>query len=380
MKLLGFVQLLRAAGMPIGSDRVLLAQAAVGQVGITCRSGLRAALRASLPTQPEQLPLFDAAFDAYWQAPNASLAALLPNLPPLAQLVPRRPPQAGPPRRLLEAITPPHAWKPAELPEIPKTPARMGASSAEADWTQRRFDELGRDEWPLLRRAVRQLARRLQRPQRSRRWQPSNAGARVDLQAALRQLQAGRPLLALPRQRRRPARQTCIWLGDVSGSMQDSTRALLLWAHAQAQTQTQTASPGLHWRFWAFGTRLHALSPLLRSSPDPDAALLRLAEQGLGGPGGTRIGAALQSLLKLESPRLAGGRCTLLLVSDGLEHDAQDPLLPAMLAAWRARGVRLLWLDPLEREHLQASPALAAGADARWPMARLSDLLALSLG
>jgi uncharacterized protein with von Willebrand factor type A (vWA) domain len=169
VKLLGFVQLLRAAGMPIGSDRVLLAQAAVGQVGITCRSGLRAALRASLPTQPEELPLFDAAFDAYWQAPNASLAALLPNLPPLAQLVPRRPPQAGPPRRLLEAITPPHAWKPAELPEMPQTPARMGASSAEADWTQRRFDELGRDEWPLLRRAVRQLARRLQRPQRSRR-------------------------------------------------------------------------------------------------------------------------------------------------------------------------------------------------------------------
>jgi uncharacterized protein with von Willebrand factor type A (vWA) domain len=68
------------------------------------------------------------------------------------------------------------------------------------------------------------------------------------------------------------------------------------------------------------------------------------------------------------------------LVSDGLEHDAQDPLLPAMLAAWRARGVRLLWLDPLEREHLRASPALAAGADARWPMTRLSDLLALSLG
>ncbi len=373
MNVLGFVQLLRAAGMPIGSDRLMLAQAALGQVGITRRAAVHAALLASLPTEPEQLPLFEAAFDAYWQAPNASLAALLPNLEPLAQLVPRRPPQAGPPRRLLEAITPPHAWRPAELPE---QPTRMGASSAEGDWKKLRFDELGRDEWPLLRRAVRQLAKRLQQTPRGRRWQPSGAAGRIDLRAALRQLQSGRPLLTLPRQRRRVVPQTCIWLGDVSGSMQDSSRALLLWAHAQAQS----AQPAWQWRFWAFGTRLHALTPLLRSSPDPDAALLRLAEQGIGGPGGTRIGAALQQLLRLEAPRLATGRCTLLLVSDGLEHDAQDPLLAQMLVAWRARGVRLLWLDPLQRDNLKASSALAEGVDARWPLTSFSDLHALLLG
>lgn len=371
--LAGFVALLRGAGLAVGTERVLLAQQAVALTGLRERQRLHAALRATLVTQADDLPLFDAAFDLYWRAPDASLAALLPDLPPLAQLVPRRPPPPAPPRRLLEAITPPHAWRPAEAPPVA---ARLGASGADADWNARRFDALGAHEWPLLRAAVRRLARQLAQQlaeaNRGRRWQAAAPGqGRVDLAAALRRWQAGRPLLPLARRRLRPPPRQIVWLGDVSGSMQDSTRALLLWAHAQAQQR----QAGVSWRFWAFGTRLHALTPLLRRCADPDAALLQLAEHGVGGPGGTRIGAALRELLAREGPRLQAARTTLLLVSDGLDHARADPLLAQQLQAWRRLGVRLVWLDPLEREHLAASSLLAEGVHARWPIARLADLL-----
>ncbi len=355
--LAGFVALLRAAGLPLGLDRVLLAEAAVAATGMGSRERLHAALRASLPTLAAELPLFDAAFALYWQAPNASLASLLPALPPLAQLRPRRAEAAALPRRLMEAITPPHAWKPAELPPLL---ARCGASGAEAGATREPEDGAAAAELAAARKQARQLAQQVPQPQRSRRWQ-TGRGGRIDLPAALRRLQAGRPLLPLPRQQRQPPPQRLLWLGDVSGSMQEASRALLLAAHAQAQR----ASRGLCWRFWAFCTRLHPLSALLRAEPDADRALQRLAELGINAAGGTRIGAALQQLLIEEGPRLAAGRCTLLLISDGLDHAPDDPLLVQMLAAWRRRGVRLLWLDPLQRDSLDASRLLAAGVDAR---------------
>ena len=272
---------------------------------------------------------------------------------------PRRPPQAGPPRSLLEAITPPHAWRPAELPPAI---ARRGASGRDRARGEA-LEGASAVERAAARARARQLAAQLRAPANGRRWQHGGQG-RVDLAQALRRLQAGRPLLPLPRMQRRAPPQTLLWLGDVSGSMQEATRALLLWAHAQAQRG------GPAWRFWAFGTRLQALTPLLRAERDADAALRRLGELGVAAQGGTRIGAALQQLLLVLAPRLQAGRHTLLIVSDGLDHDPADPLLPQMLAAWRARGVRLLWLDPLaERDSLQASAALAAGVDARLAIA-----------
>ena len=112
-----------------------------------------------------------------------------------------------------------------------------------------------------------------------------------------------------------------------------------------------------------------ALNPLLRREREPEAALRHLAELGLAAQAGTRIGAALQQLLGEEAPRLQAGRCSLLLLSDGLDHDPDDPLLPQQLKAWKQRGAQLFWLDPLrDRESLQASQALAEGCTARWTL------------
>lgn len=355
--LTGFVALLRAAGLAIPSERLLLAEQALDAVGLLERRRLHAALRTSLCSEADTLPLFDAAFAIYWRAPDARLQDLLPALPPLAQLRPRRPPQAGPPRRLLDAITPPHAWRPAELPPAI---ARLGASGADGERGDG-FEHPAATELEAARRLASSIADRLPAPPRGRRWQVAPQGV-IDLRRALRQLQAGRALLRLPQRRRRPPPQQVLLLVDASGSMQESLRELLLAIHALAQRE------GRDWRIWAFsGSRLLALSPLLRREREPEAALQRLAELGLAAQAGTRIGAALQQLMAREAARLQAGRCSLLLLSDGLDHDPMDPLLPQQLQAWKQRGARLVWLDPLrDRESLQASRALADGVDERW--------------
>lgn len=350
--LTGFVALLRAAGQDVGPERVLLAHQAVALTGLTARGALHAALRATLCCDAAALPLFDAAFALYWRDPGARLQDLLPALPPEALLRPRKPPQAGPPRRLMEAIAPPHAWRPAgELP-----PAQLGASAAEAG-PATALDEAAAQELRQARERARRLLTLLPPPAPSRRWQARARGA-LDLAAALRRLQSGRPLLPLPQRRRTPLQPQFLWLLDASGSMQDQLQALLLWAHAQAQH----AGAAQRWRFWAFsGERLQALTPLLRRHADPDAALRALGDAALRSGGGTRLASALRQLLQQEGPRLGAGPCTLLLVSDGLDHEPDDPALAPLLAAWRQRGVRLLWVDPLQdREHLGASAAALA--------------------
>ena len=59
---------LRAAGVPVGPDRVLLALEALEQVGVSRRDDVKAALGAVMLDRHEQQPIFDAAFAAFWRA------------------------------------------------------------------------------------------------------------------------------------------------------------------------------------------------------------------------------------------------------------------------------------------------------------------------
>jgi hypothetical protein len=354
--LTGFIALLRSAGLCPGTERVLLAHRAVALSGLHPRVVLQAALLSTLCASPDELPLFDAAFALYWRDPGARLQDLLPQLPPAALLRPRKPPAGGPPRRLLEAIAPAHAWRPAGEPQA----LQLGASAVD-DAQRHTLEDAATAELLQARALAQRIRAQLPLPPASRRWRASAQGA-LHLGAALRRLQAGRPLLPLPRRSLRPPAQTVLVLLDASGSMQEELRSALLAAHALAQQRGGAQS----WEFWAFaGTRLQALTPLLRREPDADAALRALTDAGLQQGGGTRMADALRALRARQGGRIAAGRCTLLLLSDGLDHQPDDPALTLQLAAWKRSGVQLLWLDPLRRQHLGASAALAAGVDRR---------------
>jgi uncharacterized protein len=61
---------LRRSGVPIGLTGVVEASAAVGHVNVTRREHVRVALRATLVTRAEDLPVFDALFDARFAPPR----------------------------------------------------------------------------------------------------------------------------------------------------------------------------------------------------------------------------------------------------------------------------------------------------------------------
>src|SRR5262245_28644291 len=68
--ILRFARLLRAAGLPVGPDRVVLATRAVLAAGIESPHVLYWSLHASLVSRPAHRHIFDQAFYLFWRDPG----------------------------------------------------------------------------------------------------------------------------------------------------------------------------------------------------------------------------------------------------------------------------------------------------------------------
>src|ERR1700686_4568408 len=65
-----FARVLRAAGLPVGPAKVIVALDAVEAVGVENREDFRAALESVLVERHDQQVLFEQAFELYWRNPR----------------------------------------------------------------------------------------------------------------------------------------------------------------------------------------------------------------------------------------------------------------------------------------------------------------------
>jgi uncharacterized protein with von Willebrand factor type A (vWA) domain len=143
-----------------------------------------------------------------------------------------------------------------------------------------------------------------------------------------------------------------VLLLDVSGSMADYSRALVLFAHAALRSDTR-------WEAFCFGTRLTRVTRALART-DAGEALSRAAEEVVDWNGGTRIGESLAALTRTGIPRGA----VVVICSDGL--DVGDPeLLREQMARLSRLAYRVVWLNPLKED--PAYEPLARGMRAALP-------------
>jgi uncharacterized protein with von Willebrand factor type A (vWA) domain len=191
---------------------------------------------------------------------------------------------------------------------------------------------------------------------RSRRHAPARTGA-PDLRRTLRRSfrTAGEPFERRFRARRRQRRRLVLVL-DVSGSMADYSRALLVFAHAALRADRR-------WEAFCFGTRLTRVTRALAVSR-PDEALRRAAAEVVDWNGGTRIGECLKQLLDEYGNRGLVRGAVVVLCSDGLE--VGDPeLLAEQMARLSRLAHRVVWLNPLKGD--PAYEPLARGMHAALP-------------
>ncbi|MDR5855956.1 VWA domain-containing protein [Caballeronia sp. LZ062] len=335
-----FVRLLRGAGLGMSPAQAVDALEALRFIDLGRRDDVRAALACLLVHASDERDIFDSAFDLFWRDPDweSKLRALL--LPKIQSAAP--PPKRN--NRLADALatrTDTRDMRDTPQPETQaeETHARLSFSAQER-LSHRDFDTLTADEWRALRHQIR--AHRLPlATEPTRRLKAASRGTHADLRASARQaVRAGGDWTVWKYRAAVERRPPLVLLLDISGSMSAYSRAVLYYCHALLQSRERL-------QVFLFGTRLTNATRALRER-DPDVAVTALGEQVADWSGGTRIGAALAEFNRRWARRVLAGRATVLLVTDGLDHEAID-VLDAEMARLRRFAHRLVWLNPLLR-------------------------------
>ena len=343
-----FARLLRAAGMRVGSDRVIDCVRALEIAGAhqfpLRRDDWYWTMSAVLLSRHEQRPIFDQAFRIFWRDPKLAermMSLLLPQAHGRAAK-----PEEQQSQRLTDALF--NQKQEQQESEKLELEARLTFSSREV-LSHMDFDTMSAAELAQAKKMLSEL--RLPLPLiRTRRKKVSRKGKTIDLRATLREsLRDGGDIIPLVRAARTELHPPLVVLCDISGSMNPYSRMFLHFLHAITNDRDRVA-------VFVFGTRLTNITRQLRHR-DVDVAMARVAEAIKDWSGGTRIGASLREFNFKWGRRVLGQNACVLLVSDGLDREAGEGLGEEMERL--AKSCRqLIWLNPLLRyEKFEARPA-----------------------
>jgi uncharacterized protein with von Willebrand factor type A (vWA) domain len=338
-----FARVLRAAGMPVGSDRIQLALQALQVAGLQGRRDFHAVLSACLLGRIEHRELFDQAFELFWRDPDLEgrMRALL-----LPQVQAKEGPQPAPEnRRLAEALFPPNPQEPPQPPP-PAQQLELDAAltfSAREQLQKADFETMSADEWRQAQRLLAQL-RVTFAPVRTRRSMRASRPGRPDWRATLQTMaRHGGELWNLRWRQVRTKPPPIVVLADISGSMSRYSRMLLHFAHLLGHADAKVES-------FVFGTRLTRTTRLLYSR-DPDVAVAEVVRAVQDWSGGTRIAQCLHEFNHRWARRVLSGNATVLLITDGLEacEGGDAGSLAFEMERLHKSCRELVWLNPLLR-------------------------------
>lgn len=332
-----FARALRAAGLPLGPGAVLEAIEAAQAVGIGTREEFYWTLHAVFVKKREHSVIFDQAFRIFWRRRYMMERFLAEILPPTPATPHAKASEAL--QRVQDALfssigdpTPP------QQREV-EIDARLTLSDEEV-LRRKDFAQMSAEEIARARDEIRKLALPLAQV-KTRRLGPDPKGRMIDMRRTLRaSMSTGGSLIELARLGRREKAPPLVVLVDISGSMSQYSQLFLHFVHAITDARKRVHS-------FVFGTRLTNISRALRAK-DPDLALADCSKQVVDWSGGTRIATSLANFNRHWARRVLGQGAVVLLITDGLERDA-DGLLEKEIDRLHRSCRRLVWLNPLLR-------------------------------
>jgi uncharacterized protein with von Willebrand factor type A (vWA) domain len=324
-----FARVLRGAGLDVPVGATLGFARALDCVGLATASGVYWAGRATLVSRPDDIAVYDRAFQAFWG--SDAVDPLAPETPPPVltaafdvDLEPDAIDGAGADGRPVVTVR----WSPVET------------------LRERDFASYTPAEFAQVRRLMADL--RLASASRpSRRKRPSSrVHGRPDIRRTVRRsLRAGGevapPAYYTTGTRPRPL----VLLLDVSGSMEPYARAFVRFVHAAVVSRTRVEA-------FALGTRLTRVTREL-SSRDPDAAVHAAAGRVVDWAGGTRLGEGLRAFNDEWGVRGMARGAIVVILSDGWDRGDPEALGEQMARLARVAH-KIVWVNPLK-----ASPGYA---------------------
>jgi uncharacterized protein with von Willebrand factor type A (vWA) domain len=334
--ILYFARALRAAGIPVGPGAVLDALEALSVENVGMRSDFYWTLHAVFVKRHEHTILFDQAFRVFFRKRGYIEKMIASMLPEIAPGSPKAPPPGA--QRIQEALFSGINERDQSKSEV-ELDARLTVSDREI-LQKKDFAQMTAAEIAAAKEAIARLALPLDKV-RTRRLAPNRHGHIIDVRRTLRaSMKAGGALIDLrylgPRMKEPPI----VALLDISGSMSEYTRLFLHFLHAVTDARKRVTT-------FLFGTRLTNVTRAIRQR-DPDEALAACSANVADWSGGTRIATSLHTFNKQWARRVLTQGAVVLLITDGLERDADDTLAFEIDRLHRSCR-RLIWLNPLLR-------------------------------
>ncbi|HVM67381.1 MAG TPA: VWA domain-containing protein [Acidimicrobiales bacterium] len=317
-----FAHVLRRWGLAVPVGRLPLFAAALGSVGVSSRSAVYWAGRATLVTRPEDIGAYDGAFAQFWEGgppPTTRLAVATPVIVEAPDQDGDGPTQGDDPDR-------------TERNEV----VRYSAVETLRD---KDFAAYSDEDFEAARRLMAALRLRpASRP--SRRLRPARGGTDPDLRRTVqRALRTSGEAVSIARRAPRTQPRRLVLLCDISGSMEPYSRALLRFAQAAVVGRPRV-------EVFSLGTRLSRLTRQL-SARDPDAALAAAARVVADWSGGTRLGDGLRTFNDRWGVRGMARGAIVVILSDG--WDRGDPAeLAEQMARLRRVARKVVWVNPLK--------------------------------
>ena len=337
-----FARVLRSAGIPIGSGRILDAIKAINKIGLADKSIFYWALHSVFVHKNEHREIFDQAFKIFWKNPRLLEKMMQLALPRLNTGTPEAS-DADINRRVQEAFNTDNMSKenyvhPSTEDEL-KFDAVMTYSESEL-LQGMDFEQMSSDEINTAKKVIAQM--NLSIPQvKSRRFKNSSLRRKIDLRQSLKGANkfCGE-YIPLRYKSRKDKNPPIIAICDISGSMSRYSRMLLHFMHVLTTLRNDVHT-------FLFGTRLTNVTRFLRFK-DVDEALAATSSAVEDWSGGTRIGDCLKDFNFNWSRRVLGPGAIVLFITDGLDRGGGIGLSKQIKLIQKS-SKRLIWLNPLLR-------------------------------
>ncbi|MFY9686367.1 MAG: VWA domain-containing protein [Pseudolabrys sp.] len=347
-----FARALRAAGIPVGPGAVLDALEALTVAHVGARDDFYWTLHAVFVKRHEHTILFDQAFRIFFRK-RGYIEKLIASMIPQTLEPTAKSPAPGA-QRIHEALFSGLNEHARDQPEI-DIDARLTVSDREV-LQKKDFAQMTAAEIAAAKDAIARLTLPLDEV-RTRRLTQNRRGHLIDVRRTLRaSMKAGGAVIDLKYLGPRVKEPPIVALLDISGSMSEYTRLFLHFLHAVTDARKRVTT-------FLFGTRLTNVTRAIRQR-DPDEALAACSANVADWSGGTRIASSLHIFNKQWARRVLGQGAVVLLITDGLERDADDTLAFEIDRLHRSCR-RLIWLNPLLRFH--AFEARAKGVQTMLP-------------
>jgi len=337
-----FARVLRSAGIPIGSGRILEAIKAINKIGLADKSIFYWALHSVFVHKNEHREIFDQTFKIFWKNPRLLEKMMQLALPKLNTGTPETS-DADINRRVQEAFNKDNIsednYVDASTEDELEFDAVMTYSESELlqgmDFEQMSYDEINK-----AKKVIAQM--NLAIPQvKSRRFKSSSFRRKIDLRQSLKGANkfCGE-YIPLRYKSRKDKNPPIIAICDVSGSMSRYSRMLLHFMHVLTTLRNDVHT-------FLFGTRLTNVTRFLRFK-DVDEALAATSSAVEDWSGGTRIGDCLKEFNFNWSRRVLGPGAIVLFITDGLDRGGGIGLSKQIKMIQKS-SKRLIWLNPLLR-------------------------------